>query len=70
MYDKCKIKTCKLDFLGHEIGNEGLSIHQDKVEAIQALMDLTDIHDLRRVLCMFNYLGTFNSSEGDIPVVE
>ncbi|XP_054874059.1 uncharacterized protein K02A2.6-like [Amphiprion ocellaris] len=57
--EKCLFKQKELRFLGHLIDQSGVWPDPGKVEAIQQLPPPTDVHDLRRVLGMVNYLGKY-----------
>lgn len=57
--EKCLFKQKELRFLGHLIDQSGVRPDPDKVEAIQQLAAPADVHDLKRVLGMVNYLGKY-----------
>lgn len=56
---KCTLRQPGLEFLGHWISKDGVSVHRDKVKAIQEMKSPENIHQLRRFLGMVNYLGRF-----------
>ena len=57
--EKCLFKQKEIRFLGHIIDQSGVRPDPDKVKAIQQLSPPTDVHDLKRVLGMVNYLGKY-----------
>ena len=57
--EKCSFKQKELRFLGHLIDQFGVRPDPDKVEAIQQLSPPTDVHELKRVLGMVNYLAKY-----------
>ena len=57
--DKCSLRQSQLHFLGHLIDQSGLRPDPDKVEAIHQLAPPGNVHELKRVLGMVNYLGRY-----------
>ena len=57
--EKCSLRQSQLRFLGHLIDQSGVRPDPDKVEAISKLPPPENVHDLKRVLGMVNYLGRF-----------
>ena len=57
--DKCQFNKNQINFLGHVIGSQGIEIDPSKVEAIQSLHPPSNIHELRRILGLFNYVQKF-----------
>ena len=57
--DKCSLRQTGLDFLGHWISKDGISIHPEKVKAIMDMKPPENITSLRSFLGMINYLGRF-----------
>lgn len=56
---KGKLSTRKLNFLGHEIDANGMRPDPAKVSAISELPAPGNVQDLKRILCMVNYLGKY-----------
>ncbi|XP_012938934.1 uncharacterized protein K02A2.6-like [Aplysia californica] len=56
---KCKFDKDEIDFLGHIISGKGVRPDPSKVSAITEMPEPENITDLRRVLGMVNYLGSF-----------
>ena len=57
--DKCQFIKSKISFLGHIISSEGVTIDPSKVEAIKCLQAPSNIHELRRILGLCNYVQKF-----------
>ncbi|XP_034057745.1 uncharacterized protein LOC117536814 [Gymnodraco acuticeps] len=57
--DKCSLRQSQLRFLGHLIDQSGVRPDPDKVEAIHQLAPPGNVHELKRVLGMVNYLGRY-----------
>ena len=57
--EKCALRQQRLHFLGHEIDADGTRPDPAKVSAINNLTPPTNVHELKRVLGMVNYLGTY-----------
>lgn len=57
--DKCSIRQSQLRFLVHLIDRSWIRPNPDKVEAIRQLSPPTNVQELKRVLGMVNYLGTY-----------
>jgi len=57
--DKCVIRKYKLSFLGHIFDKDGMSPDPEKIAAINRLAPPSNVTDLRRMLGMVNYLGTY-----------
>ena len=68
--DKCKIKTKKLSYIGHQLTEDGLQPDEEKIEAIMGMPEPTCKQDLRRFLGMVQYLAKFipNLSEKAGPL--
>ena len=56
---KCKFRQKSIKFLGHVFDKNGMSPDMEKVRAIQDMPVPTCVADLRRVLGMVNYLGSY-----------
>lgn len=56
---KCVFGVPKLEFLGHEITEEGILPSEKRVEAIMSLPQPTSIHDIQRFIGMVNYYNRF-----------
>ena len=63
---KCVLNTSNVDFLSHQITNEGLKASVKKTEAISKMAYPTDIEGVRRVLGSVNYLAKFLSNLSDV----
>ena len=57
--EKCEFSRSKLEFLGNIISSEGISVSPDKVEAVKKLKIPNNVHELRRVLGLFNFVTKF-----------
>ena len=57
--DKCKFKCTSVDYFGHIVSSDGLKPQLEKVDAIKNLSPPENIHELRRILGLVNYLGKF-----------
>lgn len=56
---KCKIGVNKVKYIGHEISEKGISVDQDKVEAIKQIKKPQNTKELQRFLGMITYVGKF-----------
>lgn len=56
---KCHFLRTSIRFLGHVVSEEGLAVCPDKVEAMQAVPEPTNLRQLRSVLGLFNYYRKF-----------
>ena len=67
---KCEFGKESVEFLGHVVSNEGVSVDAKKVEAIQQWPVPTNIHDLRAFLGLANYYRRFvlNYSKLALPL--
>jgi transposase InsO family protein len=57
--DKCEFAKHKIHFLGHIVGESGVSVDPDKVSSIRDMTPPTNITELRRFLGMTNQLMKF-----------
>lgn len=57
--DKCKLRQEKLNFLGQVVDAAGVRPDPAKVQAIKELAAPENVHELKRILGMVNYLGKF-----------
>ena len=57
--EKCKFSQDKVQFLGHVVGNGGVEVDPNKVEAISEMKAPTDIFQLRRFLGVVNQVGGY-----------
>ena len=55
--EKCEERKKEIEFLGYQISEAGISIHQSKVEAITGMPDPSNVSELRRFIGMVNFLG-------------
>ena len=67
---KCEFGKESVEFLGHVVSNEGVSVDAKKVEAIKEWPVPTNIHDLRAFLGLANYYRRFvlNYSKLALPL--
>ena len=67
---KCEFGKESVEFLGHVVSNEGVSVDAKKVEAIKEWPVPTNIHDLRAFLGLANYYRRFvlNYSKPALPL--
>ncbi len=56
---KCEFFKQKIGFLGHVLSADGVSMEQDKVDAILTWPPLTDVNDVRRFLGLAGYYRKF-----------
>ena len=54
---KCKMGQDTIEFLGHTIGSDGVTVNQSKVEAVVNMKTPTSKKELRSFLGMVNYYG-------------
>ena len=57
--DKCEFSQNKVEFLGHIISKNEIKLNPNKIEAINNLKIPTNVHELRRVLGLFNFVTKF-----------
>lgn len=57
--DKCKIRKSELHFLGQVVDENGVRADPEKVRAIAELKAPNNVHELKRVLGMINYMGIY-----------
>ena len=57
--EKCKFGQDKVQFLGHVVGNGGVEVDPNKVEAISEMKAPRDISQLRRFLGVVNHVGGY-----------
>ena len=57
--DKCEFSQNKVKFLGHIISKNGIELNLNEIEAINNLKIPTNVHELRRVLGLFNFVTKF-----------
>ncbi|XP_036001498.1 uncharacterized protein K02A2.6-like [Fundulus heteroclitus] len=57
--DKCEFSMSKIKFLGQVIEANGVSPDPEKVSAVRAMKEPSDISEVRRFLGMANHLGKF-----------
>ena len=56
---KCTFRRESLEFLGHQFTKDGVAVDNQKVAAIQNMPSPTNIKELRRILGMVNFLGSY-----------
>lgn len=68
--NKCKFNVKEINFLGHKISSDGISVDENKIKAIIDLPIPKDKKELARILGMFNYVSKFieNFSEISQPL--
>ena len=57
--EKCEIGKSKIKFFGRMISGDGIGADPEKVKAIVDLRPPTNVHELKQLLGMVNYLGKF-----------
>lgn len=57
--DKCFFLQTKINYLGHEISDEGIKPGQDKIKAVAAFPRPTNVHEIRRFLGLASYFRKF-----------
>ena len=57
--DKCKFHTNEVRFLGHVISPKGISMQQDKVDAIRNWPMLRSVHDIQQFMGFANFYRRF-----------
>ena len=57
--EKCKLRQSQLHFLWHVFDAAGMHPDIAKVKAVRELPAPMDVAELRRILGMINYLGTY-----------
>lgn len=70
--DKMQYKVNKVKFLGHEFSKEGMKPDAERIKALEAIKNPTNVKELQRILGMLNYLRRFipNYSEITGPLYE
>lgn len=70
--EKAKVKQRQIIFMGHEITQEGIKADSTKVRAITEMMAPTDVHGVKRLVGMIQYLAKFlpNLSSDIEPIRE
>ena len=58
---KCQFKVTSVEFLGHTVKYEGISVSSDKVKAVTEMKAPTNSKELKRLLGMVDYMLKFNS---------
>jgi transposase InsO family protein len=56
---KCELFRDEVEFLGHRIGANGLSVSQDKVQAVRGWPQPKNVHDVRSFLGLANFYRRF-----------
>jgi RNase H-like domain found in reverse transcriptase/Reverse transcriptase (RNA-dependent DNA polymerase)/Integrase zinc binding domain len=57
--DKLQLGVRTIDFLGHKVTTDGISIHKAKIDAINSIKQPENQVELQRFLGMINFLGKF-----------
>ena len=57
--DRCEFSTSRIQFLGQIIDASGVSADPDKVGAVKAMAEPSNISEVRRSVEMTNHLGNF-----------
>ena len=57
--DKCVYRQSELKFLGHIFSKDGVKADPEKVKAIQNMPSPSNVDQLRQILGMIHYLGTY-----------
>jgi hypothetical protein len=65
---KCSFFQTKVDFLGHVISGDGISVDPAKTTAIDEWPSPKDAHELRSFLGLANYYSRFINSYADICI--
>ena len=60
--EKCVFRTNRLEFLGHIIGAEGISVCPKKIDAIRFMKPPANVKELQRLLGMINFVAKFVSN--------
>lgn len=58
-HSKCQLRKSEVEFLGHRVTKDGIFPDPSKVEAIINMPDPQNVHELRRILGMVNFLGRY-----------
>ncbi|XP_061159755.1 uncharacterized protein K02A2.6-like [Syngnathus typhle] len=68
--DKCELSTQQVKFLGHVLSAEGVRPDPDKIRAVIAMKEPSNVSEVRSFLGMVNQLGKFISglAEKDKPL--
>ena len=69
---KCEFFRSEVEFLGHHIGADGLSVMQDKVAAVREWPTPRNIHDVRSFLGLAGFYRRFVKGFSDVarPITE
>ena len=59
--EKCKFRLSEVSFTGHVISEEGLKPDPAKIQGVQDMPTPESKQDVKRLLCMVNYLQKFAS---------
>lgn len=65
---KCEWMKSEVEFLGHRIGEDGLTVDPHKVDAIRQWPAPTDVSDLRSFLGLANYYRRFIKGYSDLAL--
>ena len=57
--EKTRLRLTQVKFVGHTLTTEGVAADPEKIRAITGMPTPQNVHDLRRVLGMINYLAKF-----------
>ena len=67
--DKMKLRLTEVRFVGHKLTSQGVAPDPQKVEAILQIPRPTDVHSLRRILGMINYLAKFLPKLSEVSAI-
>ena len=56
---KCVLRKEEFDYLGHKFGADGMCPSPEKVKAIKAMKEPSNVAELRRFLGIINYLRSY-----------
>ncbi len=59
LHKKCEFSKTTIKFLGQVIGASGVSADPDKVNAVKAMKEPSNVSEVRGLLGMINHLGKF-----------
>ena len=65
---KCEFFAAEVEFLGHHIGANGLSVMQDKIAAVRDWPEPKNIHDVRSFLGLAGFYRRFVKGFSDIAL--
>ena len=57
--EKCKFRQSQVEFLGHILDQNGVHPTQERVAAIRKLQEPTDMHGVRQLNGMINFVSRF-----------